>query len=594
MPDLVSQFSKAKEAGYSDDDILQFLGQRLKSHGPGVAKPGLPSPDADSHGRVMPHFGGDSYGSEMPMLPGNFVASGLNQMEEGAAQMTRKPDAHPHSQNESPKLGGASKIFRGASQIAAPVAAGLLPGALIAAPGLVAGGIIGGYAGGKLAKAGAEALEANPDTQDFLEDAGTVAGGAIGAKLGDSVGSVATRVRNYLTEPGIADATKDAAIDAVPFWGKKVNSYRKKVLTIKAKNAADALANAGSPPIPVASPGPLRQAIAKARAAEFAPPDAMPDAPSPVVANGRVPPTPSERISRAESVPPPSKPREPGTVRKAHAEMRELMDAAIDPPPPPAVLGIPQTETPYGRKPGGPHNVPPPPPPRKPPAWKNFDVAPLAADEPLIIPKQAETPTGRKVPSVEDRMRRANEPVAPKPPPMKGGPSPAEVIANQEQSLKNVKAFIDAKEGLKPIAVPPEPKPPVTTGPRDTGMAANMRARDASAESVTPGGTDETVYQSGKHDSLLDHDQNAINKRNNIREYIEANGGLTPEQLDKMGDEDFRSIADAALEWGRAKGNPVPKGKYRTASTSSDTWGKIKRDLHPNVYDPAGLKDHLK
>ena len=123
--------------------------------------------------------------------------------------------------------------------------------------------------------------------------------------------------------------------------------------------------------------------------------------------------------------------------------------------------------------------------------------------------------------------------------------------------------------------------------------ASAATGNPASGASTTLGES-ESVYKSGAHDSMFVQDDNVVNKISNVSQYIREHGGLTPADLDNMTDAGFRVIADKAVTWGAAKGNPVPKNlKYATASVKGSTYAKIKRELHPDVYDKASLNKHI-
>jgi hypothetical protein len=132
-----------------------------------------------------------------------------------------------------------------------------------------------------------------------------------------------------------------------------------------------------------------------------------------------------------------------------------------------------------------------------------------------------------------------------------------------------------------------------TANASPSSAASAATGNPASGASTTLGES-ESVYKSGAHDSMFVQDDNVVNKISNISQYIKETGGLTPAQLDGMTDAGFRVIADDAVKWGAAKGNPVPKTmKYDTASVNGSTYAKIKRELHPDVYDTASLNKHI-
>ena len=118
-------------------------------------------------------------------------------------------------------------------------------------------------------------------------------------------------------------------------------------------------------------------------------------------------------------------------------------------------IGIPQTTTPSGRIPGGPQNIPPPAPP--PTRW----VSPLegqVAPSPLVAPRPVEpipataTPSGRVVPSVEDRIARANSPSV----------SPEESLANIQQFTGNLKRGAKNQTFIQPnigVVIPSQAAP---------------------------------------------------------------------------------------------------------------------------------------
>jgi hypothetical protein len=91
-------------------------------------------------------------------------------------------------------------MFRGAAQIASPVAAAALPIAAATAPVATALGTIGGIAGGKLAKASAKALGADEDVQNFAEDVGGFAGGAAGLKAAKPASAALSRAKQRISD----------------------------------------------------------------------------------------------------------------------------------------------------------------------------------------------------------------------------------------------------------------------------------------------------------------------------------------------------------------------------------------------------------
>jgi hypothetical protein len=154
---------------------------------------------------------------------------------------------------------------------------------------------------------------------------------------------------------------------------------------------------------------------------------------------------------------------------------------------------------------------------------------------------------------------------------------------------------------VEKAAAEPEPSPGSAAQSVGDHYAKNTKTAEPTPaparESGTTGtqtGESESVYKSGAHDSMFVQDENVVNKISNVSQYIKEHGGLSPDRLEKMTDAEFRKVVDDALKWGKARGNPVPKSDiYRTASVKSDTFKKIKRELHPDVYDPAGLNAHI-
>ena len=88
---------------------------------------------------------------------------------------------------------GAHQVITGAGLTALPMVAAPLAAAAVAAPiatGLTAAGAIGaGYAGQKMGEAGARQLGATPDQAALAGDVGALAGGTLGAKLGEGLNS---------------------------------------------------------------------------------------------------------------------------------------------------------------------------------------------------------------------------------------------------------------------------------------------------------------------------------------------------------------------------------------------------------------------
>lgn len=164
-----------------------------------------------------------------------------------------------------------------------------------------------------------------------------------------------------------------------------------------------------------------------------------------------------------------------------------------------------------------------------------------------------------------------------------------------------IKAATPQAVPLRPA--PPTPKPavpqqPLPPAPRDIGalqqpaqaVPPQMRERGPVVQGTRPS-------ELGQHDSVNIHEVNAINKINNVVDFLKKSDFLDRNKitdLDQVTEANLRQMYDEAFEHGKRAGNPVPKTKYATASPERDTWLKIKREMNPEKYDPAGLKDFLK
>lgn len=91
--------------------------------------------------------------------------------------------------------GAAHQVIAGAGEGLAPVAAG----ALMTSPAATLVGAAGGAGGQQLAKMGARYLGASPSQQDLAGDAGALAAGSVGAKIGSVIDSIGERV----SDPGV-------------------------------------------------------------------------------------------------------------------------------------------------------------------------------------------------------------------------------------------------------------------------------------------------------------------------------------------------------------------------------------------------------
>ncbi len=298
-------------------------------------------------------------------------------------------------------------------------------------------------------------------------------------------------------------------------------------------------------------------------------------------------------------------PVEPGEMRKLNAEIRELMGASIEQEPPPSVIGVP-SELPSGRKPGGEHNfrpdprprqrpnpawlgmedvpaeppisftpiesglpsgrsvggpqnVPPPRDGRVPPPWKLFEEQTPVDAMPIDIPIQTKTASGRSVPSIDDRIRMANEPVAPKPPAPNPAPPPA-----------------------------PDPTHPILK--TTESMAAAEQLRDMLAEWERPTGR-QIKHQ---NPSVRNHDVTAENRVANIARHLKEKG-ITQADLETL---DWDAEGATALANGPPELTINPATgkrviKYNPIDRNGASVWKIKSRLFPEIYDPEGMGQYV-
>lgn len=425
-----------------------------KDYAPGVAKPDLPSDDIGPHGRRMPKVEFPRFTEEFQAYPDQ--SGNVANLFDGAAQMTRKtgqharntvishrgmnPDIidfsaiqHPHETDESPKLGGASKMFRGATGIAAPAAVSALPFAMAAAPVATLAGVAGGYGGGWLGREGAKALDANEDTQNFMEDAGSLIGGA-----GTGIAAESPKIQSFVK--GAASEFPNRMVK-MGIGGYGAHAMGIPPSVIAAGEAAYAL------------PSMYRAGAAASRGKPWLGPGAL----------------------QLFSVPE-RRPVTPGPVRQAMADARGRMESMAGHPQIfPSDISIPPAPGTF-RKPGGIHNIPQP-----------VEQAPIT---PGPVRQAMADARARMHPESSIVEIPDFKPIAPAPGTFRkpGGihnqiaaenPTPAQKIAADAKSHANIKAFREAKEAANPVkaeATLPAPNVPIQ---RETGMAANLQARDA-------------------------------------------------------------------------------------------------------------------
>ena len=173
---------------------------------------------------------------------------------------------------------------------------------------------------------------------------------------------------------------------------------------------------------------------------------------------------------------------------------------------------------------------------------------------------------------------------------------------------------------MKPIPVPLE-NPAATATPRDAGMAAKMRERDAAAaalggaESTTDPvpNTPESMYaaeqlrgmlaEAGaptgrqiKHQnpSVQIHDVTAENRVANIARHLKEKG-ITPADLETLNwdAEGAAALANGPPELTINPGTGKRVIRYKPIDRNGASVHKIKRTLFPEIYDTQNMNDFI-
>lgn len=226
MPDSAFDVAAARNAGYTDDEILAHLTQSRNFDIAGALKSGYSKQDVINHlsnspapTRSVP--GMEKLGGTPPAYPkppapkeptelqepethnlfARIADLGLRKVAQGVEQ-TAQPEL-------SEKAGGASKIIRGALQTAAPVA---LPAGAIAAPAATALGLAAGSVAGAATEGVAKATGVNPNYAELAGDvAGIVGGGLAAAKGPKAIGAAKNAVVDSLERVNPNQAMTKAA-----------------------------------------------------------------------------------------------------------------------------------------------------------------------------------------------------------------------------------------------------------------------------------------------------------------------------------------------------------------------------------------------
>lgn len=177
------------------------------------------------------------------------------------------------------------------------------------------------------------------------------------------------------------------------------------------------------------------------------------------------------------------------------------------------------------------------------------------------------------------------------------------------ESVTNVKAFLDTPEGMKKVTVPEAPPKPVKSI-RDTGMAAQMRARDAAlasdAEKNLPGGVAITPAPGKtKLDMALDKVRHRENEATfDVRDYSEADknriiDAAQSRGLDASSDGKFILVRDMNVPSPAQGLTPGPSANTGpgTGSFATDFKTKAKgfgvHDRHISGSEESGLTHGL-
>jgi hypothetical protein len=252
----------------------------------------------------------------------------------------------------------------------------------------------------------------------------------------------------------------------------------------------------------------------------------------------------------AEALRKASRDRVPGY---AAAGTPDIQPAAVpDQTPIPPQGGV----LPSGRKVGpAPPRPSPPPPPVRQPLWSGNNPAPPApvpAMEP-ILPTDG-TVNGRAVGSLQ-RAEAARQLLA-----------QSDAMARAKAAHK---AAVDA--AINPVikpeippAVPPAPPPAPTRVVQPNPL--QTVTSDAPGVSETLGGDGPSLPPGEAavraHDSVLDHNQSAINKVTNLTDYFRKNG-ISSDALEAMSNDEKAPHLLKSLEHGRQLGIKVPKTGYK-------------------------------
>lgn len=205
---------------------------------------------------------------------------------------------------------GGHQVISGLGNAALPVA----PFVAAAAPLSMARGIVGGLAGGKLAKAGAEGVGANPDQQQLSEDVGNIAGGGLASRSPAPLIRGVARAGNAMLDKapqigmgvGLAAGAAEAAggrpsgLLYMPYLGNRLGTMAKRFGPIPGENFGV------QPPAPSVPAGDFSF---KANAqGPVAPPENLPSQIVRSIEKPRIPTSTAEAPLTNDRVAPPSSP----------------------------------------------------------------------------------------------------------------------------------------------------------------------------------------------------------------------------------------------------------------------------------------------
>jgi hypothetical protein len=198
------------------------------------------------------------------------------------------------------------------------------------------------------------------------------------------------------------------------------------------------------------------------------------------------------------------------------------------------------------------------------PAWRNIPKFTTPTPPDAAVPADAPTlPSGRVVGSLKRALDM-------EPPPARGN---AERVPEWKRA--GVGETSAEPQEFAPIQAP------LPSGRTVGGIQNQVEREPAAATSPKPTAESTGPMRPsalGRHDSVDAHEQNALNKLNNLADFLQKNN-MDASHLAKMTQEEANLVAQKAWEHGREVGNPVPKNPYKGLIIGSDTYSKLMAKL---------------